>query len=92
LWLVDWEYAGRGNPAADLAYAAMNLDLPEDGIFALVEAHGGVVDWSEVRALLPVAAARDILWCLAEIEARGPTGKLTEYTRQCCRRLGVELR
>jgi thiamine kinase-like enzyme len=90
LWLVDWEYAGRGSPAADLAYAAMNLDLPEDCVRALIEAHGGGVDPDEVRALLPVAAARDVLWCLAEIEARGLGTRLAAYTRSCCKRLGIE--
>ena len=91
LWLVDWEYAGRGSAEADLAYLAMNLDLPEDGMRALVEAHGGPVDTSAIRALLPVAAARDVLWCLSEIEARGMTEELRAYTRLCCRRMGIEL-
>jgi len=90
LWLVDWEYAGRGNPAGDLAYVAMNLELSEDGIRALVKAHGSSVDWNAVRELLPVAAARDILWCLSEIETRGLTKRLEGYTRQCCRRLSME--
>ena len=89
LWLVDWEYAGRGHPAMDLAYVAMNFDLSERSIQALREAHGGSVSMSEVRALLPVAAARDLLWCLSEIEVRGLTRKLGIYTRLCCRRLGV---
>ena len=89
LWLVDWEYAGRGRAAADLAYVAMNFDLTEEGLQALLEAHGGPVDGNEVRGLLPVAAARDILWCLSEIDARGLSEKLADYTRECCRRLGV---
>jgi aminoglycoside phosphotransferase (APT) family kinase protein len=87
LWLVDWEYAGQGNPAQDLAYLAMNLDLPESGIRALVEAHGGSIAPDEVRALVPLAAARDVLWCLAEIEARGQTRKLASYAWECHHRL-----
>ena len=90
LWLVDWEYAGRGSAEDDLAYLAMNLELPDDGILALVDAHGGPVDANAVRALLPVAAARDILWCLSEIETRGITEELAVYTRQCCERMGIE--
>jgi aminoglycoside phosphotransferase (APT) family kinase protein len=89
LWLIDWEYAGRGHPAADLAYVAMNLELPAAGIRALLAAHGGGVDFLTVQALLPVAAARDLLWCLSEIEARGLRPALGDYTGQCCRRLGV---
>jgi aminoglycoside phosphotransferase (APT) family kinase protein len=89
MWLVDWEYAGRGHPAFDLAYAAMNLDLSEDGVRTLVAAHGGSVEPGLVRELAPVAAARDLLWCLSEIEARGITRPLRSYTRRCCERLGV---
>jgi len=91
LWLVDWEYAGRGSAGDDVAYAAMNLELGDEGIRTLLDAHGGAVDGNAVRALLPVAAARDVLWCLSEIEARGSTKALEDYTRRCCRRLGVEL-
>jgi thiamine kinase-like enzyme len=90
LWLVDWEYAGRGHPAMDLAYVAMNFQLAERGIRALVKAHGGSVSASTVQALLPVAAARDLLWCLCQIEARGLTKALESYTLLCCRRLDVE--
>jgi len=42
-----------------------------------------------VQALLPVAAARDVLWCLSEIEARGVTEELEVYARRCCGRLGI---
>jgi thiamine kinase-like enzyme len=91
LWLVDWEYAGRGSAEADLAYLAMNLDLSEDGMRALLDAHGGEVDASAVRALMPVAAARDVLWCLAEIETRGASKELEAYARLCCERMGIEL-
>jgi thiamine kinase-like enzyme len=40
-WLVDWEYAGMGDPAFDLANFAVNNGLDEAGDRALLEAHGG---------------------------------------------------
>jgi thiamine kinase-like enzyme len=89
LWLVDWEYAGRGHPAADLAYAATTFDLGKSDLQTFVAAHGGAVDTETVEALLPVAAARDLLWCLCESEARGLTKALERYSEICCRRLGI---
>lgn len=41
LWIVDWEYAGMGDPAFDLANFAVNNGLDEDGDRELLELHGG---------------------------------------------------
>jgi thiamine kinase-like enzyme len=41
LWLVDWEYAGMGDPAFDLANFAVNNGLDADGDQALLDAYGG---------------------------------------------------
>lgn len=40
-WIVDWEYAGMGDPAFDLANFAVNNGLDADGDRALLEAYGG---------------------------------------------------
>ena len=40
-WIVDWEYAGMGDPAFDLANFAVNNGLDEEGDRALLEAYGG---------------------------------------------------
>ena len=40
LWIVDWEYAGMGDPAFDLANFAVNNGLDEDGDRELLEAYG----------------------------------------------------
>ena len=73
----------------------MNFALSEGSIRALVKAHGGSVEPSTVRALLPAAMVRDLLWCLCQIEAMrltkgGLTKGLESYTRLCCRRLDIE--
>jgi thiamine kinase-like enzyme len=40
LWLVDWEYAGMGDPFFDLGNFAVNNELDEDGENALLAAYG----------------------------------------------------
>jgi len=47
LWLVDWEYAGLGDPLFDLASFASQADLPESAEQRLVEQYfrgGGALD------------------------------------------------
>jgi thiamine kinase-like enzyme len=41
VWIVDWEYAGMGDPAFDLANYAVNNGLDENGDRTLLEAYGG---------------------------------------------------
>jgi aminoglycoside phosphotransferase (APT) family kinase protein len=41
VWLVDWEYAGMGDPAFDLANYAANNGLDEAGDRELLGAYGG---------------------------------------------------
>lgn len=90
MWLIDWEYAGRGDPAVDLAFVAMNFDLSPDQTQRLLDAYEGDVPLSRVTALVRVAALRDALWCLIEIETRGLSDHLAEYTRRSFRRLGID--
>jgi thiamine kinase-like enzyme len=40
LWIVDWEYAGMGDPFFDLANFAVNNGLGDDGDRTLLEAYG----------------------------------------------------
>jgi len=40
LWLVDWEYAGMGDPYFDLANYAVNKGLDEQGERTLLESYG----------------------------------------------------
>ena len=40
LWLVDWEYAGMGDPFFDLGNFAVNHELTEEGEKALLAAYG----------------------------------------------------
>jgi thiamine kinase-like enzyme len=40
LWIVDWEYAGMGDPYFDLGNFAVNHELDADGEQALLESYG----------------------------------------------------
>jgi thiamine kinase-like enzyme len=88
IWLVDWEYAGIGDPATDLAMLAMNCDLSDPAVAALVEAHG-LCSHATVVKLRPVVAAREALWCLVQLQVRGAEGDLAAYTERCVARLGL---
>jgi thiamine kinase-like enzyme len=41
LWIVDWEYAGMGDPFFDLGNFAVNHELDAEGERLLLESHGG---------------------------------------------------
>jgi thiamine kinase-like enzyme len=41
IWIIDWEYAGNGNPFFDLGNFAINLELDETGCQHLLEAYFG---------------------------------------------------
>jgi thiamine kinase-like enzyme len=47
VWIVDWEYAGMGDPFFDLANFAVNNGLDDEGETALLEAYGS----ADLRAL-----------------------------------------
>jgi thiamine kinase-like enzyme len=89
LWLVDWEYAGLGDPATDLANLAMNFALDAQGCREAVAIHGGV-SVEAVEALKDAVVVREALWCLTQIAAAGYRGDLATYSRLCLGRLGIE--
>jgi thiamine kinase-like enzyme len=88
LWLIDWEYAGSGHPAIDLAFIAMNFELTDYQLDSFVALHGDL-NPGLVRSLKPVIIAREALWCLVQLQAEDSRrGDLVEYSRKCLRRLG----
>ena len=69
LWLVDWEYAGIGNPLFDIASFSSNSQLSDDLEAALIEAYTGTVDERvrrEVRILKTVSLLREALWSVIQ--------------------------
>ncbi len=84
--IVDWEYAGRGDPAVDVAACVMNFGLDARQASLFVDAHGGV-DFGLVRALEPVMALREALWCETQRHFVGVRGDLEEYSALCWKRI-----
>jgi thiamine kinase-like enzyme len=51
LTIVDWEYAGMGDPLFDLANFAVNHELDPDGRAALLVAYAGEVSADDLATL-----------------------------------------
>jgi len=65
LWIVDWEYAGMGDPAFDLANFAVNNGLDEAGDHELLAAYGG--GDPDVHVLMRyVSDLREAMWGLVQ--------------------------
>ena len=66
LWLVDWEYAGMGDPFFDLGNFAVNHELPEEGENALLAAYGS--DDGDALVLMRfMSDFREAMWGLVEL-------------------------
>lgn len=91
LWLVDWEYAGNGVPATDLAMVISNFGLANNAADAFLNAYGAV-DRNLVESLRIAATIREALWCLVQAQIGGATGDLPQYTALCLGRLEQVLR
>ena len=61
VWVVDWEYAGMGDPAFDLANFAVNNGLDEDGDRALLAAYGAVDEDAHVLMRF-MSDFREAMW------------------------------
>lgn len=69
LWVLDWEYAGMGDPMYDLGGAAYPLN--STGRDVLLQAYFGGVD-DQVRRdldrLIGVYLCWNVVWCLLQVE------------------------
>jgi thiamine kinase-like enzyme len=61
IWIIDWEYAGMGDPAFDLANFATANELDQDGDHALLEAYGSS-DLDSHVLLRFVSDLREAMW------------------------------
>jgi thiamine kinase-like enzyme len=69
LWLIDWEYAGMGDPMYDLAGVGHTLDA--DGRDVLLETYyGGVTPQlrRDLDALMPVVVCWNVMWSLIQVQ------------------------
>ncbi len=66
LWLVDWEYAGMGDPFFDLGNFAVNNELAEEGENALLAAYGS--DDADALVLMRfMSDFREAMWGIVQI-------------------------
>jgi thiamine kinase-like enzyme len=86
LLLVDWEYAGNGAAATDLAMVISNFDLDAAAARSVLRLYGPV-DPEAVEAMRIAAIVREALWCLVQAQIGGTGGDLPEYTALCLQRL-----
>jgi len=61
LWIVDWEYAGMGDPAFDLANFAVNNGLDEDGDRELLALYGDADEQAHVLMRF-MSDFREAMW------------------------------
>ncbi len=67
--LIDWEYAGMGDPMYDLAGIAYMLDRTNRDL--LLESYFGSAEpWmhTQLEALIPVFVCWNVVWCLVEMD------------------------
>lgn len=81
-YIIDWEYAGAGDPAVDLAQVIVLFELDNRQARLLIERHGNA-DPATIAALRPVLAAREVLWCESQAHHVGIRGDLAEYRALC---------
>ncbi len=65
LMIVDWEYAGMGDPFFDLANFSTNHDLSEDDDRAFLHAYRGRVrerDFARIRLMRIMSDFREAMW------------------------------
>ena len=86
LAIVDWEYAGRGDPAVDVGAVIMNFGLDARQAKLFVDAFG-TADPEKVRKLEPLMALREALWCDTQRHFVGVRGDLETYSALCWQRI-----
>ncbi|MEO1995042.1 MAG: choline/ethanolamine kinase family protein [Planctomycetaceae bacterium] len=72
LWLIDWEYAGIGNPLFDVAGVAANFQLTREETEDLLRCYLGRSPGTagqDVRILLAASLLREALWAVIQTRA-----------------------
>lgn len=87
--LVDWEYAGLGDPLVDLAMVGVHFGLPEQQCRNFFSSYGDA-DQDAIIHLMPAIAAREALWCATQIHVAGLAGDLESYAQMCWNRINTD--
>lgn len=79
VWIIDWEYAGIGDPRFDLAGFCSNCELDEEAELLLLRAYGGAEPDARRRrahrVLRAMAALRESLWAVI----KGAGGAVADF-------------
>ena len=84
MWIVDWEYAGIGNPLFDLASISSNASFSTEQDEFLLQAYRGTTertDLFELRALKTVSLLREALWSMIQTVTSELDFDYVEYAR-----------
>lgn len=87
LYLVDWEYAGRGVPEIDIALVIANFDLDRQQASEFMAAYNATLSRELVSKLRPVLVIREALWCEMQQMLAPPNSELIQYSRHCWARV-----
>jgi thiamine kinase-like enzyme len=90
LLIVDWEYAGMGDPFFDLANFSTNHDLSEDDDRTLLRAYLGRVrerDFARVRLLRIMSDFREAMWGVVQQGLRTTDADYAAYADRFFARL-----
>jgi len=69
LWLLDWEYAGWGDPFFDLGNLAVNNEFSAEEDATLLQSYCGQVhdaDWARLQLMKIVSDAREGIWAYVQ--------------------------
>jgi thiamine kinase-like enzyme len=84
LRIVDWEYAGMGDPYFDLANFSSNHDLDEDDDMRLLEAHfgsAGPPELARLRLMRVMSDLREAMWGVVQQGLRTTDTDYEAYAR-----------
>jgi thiamine kinase-like enzyme len=65
IWIVDWEYAGMGDPFFDLANFSVNNELDGEGESALLDAYGST-DTRALTLMRFMSDFREAMWAVVQ--------------------------
>ncbi len=91
LFLIDWEYGGRGWPESDLASVIANGELTPAEVRHFLAAYGSY-DNARLQRQRRAMIAREALWSIVQLRHAGSSGDLGDYSATCIRRLIGEFR
>jgi 4-methylaminobutanoate oxidase (formaldehyde-forming) len=85
-WIVDWEYAGMGDPAFDLANFAVNNELDDEGDRTLLAAYGDA-DFAAHVLMRFMSDFREAMWGVVQQAVSEIEFDFAEYTDEHFERL-----